>query len=136
MAKKPPIQLDFHSATPIYSQIVDQILAAIQSGELTEGDQLPTVREWATELRINFNTVARAYRILDEARIISTQRGRGTYIWSAPSKESAARLRSGTLSDLARQFLDEGLRQGGSLDELKRIFLEEWHNKIPLVNNQ
>jgi GntR family transcriptional regulator len=74
------IQVDFRSAQPIYQQIVDQIRDMVAGGSLQPGDQLPTVRQLATDLRVNFNTVARAYRLLDEAGMISTQQGRGTYI--------------------------------------------------------
>lgn len=66
------IKLDFRSEVPIYSQIAEQIQQLVAKGELHLGDQLPTVRELATELRVNFNTVARAYRLLDDARLIST----------------------------------------------------------------
>ena len=55
--------------------------------------ELPTVRQLATELRVNFNTVARAYRHLDEAGLISTQHGRGTYVWELPSEEASHQLR-------------------------------------------
>ena len=78
------LQIDFRSGLPIYIQIVNQVQAQIAGGILQPGDQLPTVRALAEELRVNFNTVARAYRILDEARIISTQQGRGTYITEIP----------------------------------------------------
>ena len=54
------IKLDFRSGQPIYVQIIDQICQMVVSGELKPGDQLPTVRQLATELRVNFNTVARA----------------------------------------------------------------------------
>src|SRR5512139_3159635 len=87
------IQLDFRSGQPIYLQIVEQIRQMVVSGELQPGDQLPTVRQLATDLRVNFNTVARAYRILDEAGLISTQHGRGTYVWESPSAESLQQLR-------------------------------------------
>ena len=66
------IRLDFRSQVPIYTQIVEQIRLRVASGQLRPGDQLPTVRQLATELRVNFNTVARAYRQLDEAGLIST----------------------------------------------------------------
>jgi GntR family transcriptional regulator len=72
------VQIDFRSDEPIYLQIARQIEELVGNGELNVGDQLPTVREMAADLSINFNTVARAYRLLDESRIISTQRGRGT----------------------------------------------------------
>jgi GntR family transcriptional regulator len=74
------LELDFRSGIPIYLQVVDRIKEMIANGRLKPGDQLPTVRALALELRVNFNTVARAYRILDENGIISTQQGRGTYI--------------------------------------------------------
>jgi GntR family transcriptional regulator len=89
------------------------------------GDQLPTVRELATELRINFNTVGRAYRMLDETRLISTQRGRGTYIWEEPTEETIKQLKKKSLEELARTYRNEISQLGYSLDnaieELKRI---------------
>ena len=61
------IQIDFRSSEPIYTQNVEQVRQLVARGELQEGDQLPTVRQLATDLRVNFNTVARAYRILEDA---------------------------------------------------------------------
>ena len=81
------ITIDFRSGHPIYLQIVEQARKQIADGELQPGDQLPTVRQLATDLRVNFNTVARAYRLLDNAGLISTQHGRGTYVWEKPSEE-------------------------------------------------
>ena len=74
------IHLDFRSKQPVFEQIADAIRAAIQSGECQPEDQLPTVRQMADDLKINFNTVARAYRVLDFEGWLSTQRGRGTYV--------------------------------------------------------
>ncbi len=88
------ISLDFRSGQPIYVQIIEQIRQMVAAGELKPGDQLPTVRQLATDLRVNFNTVARAYRLLDEAGLISTQQGRGTYIWEIPSKEATELIRA------------------------------------------
>ena len=75
------IRLDFRSQEPIYLQIARQVEKLVHGGILEPGHQLPTVRQMAIDLRINFSTVARAYHILDEQKLISTQRGRGTYIW-------------------------------------------------------
>lgn len=108
------IQLDFRSNEPLYLQIARQIESMVASGELHQGDQLPTVRELATELRINFNTVARAYRLLDERRLISTQRGRGTYIWEEPTEDTMNQLRQMSLEELAGKFLKEAERLGYS----------------------
>lgn len=99
------INLDFRSGQPIYVQIMDQIRQMIASGHLKPGDQLPTVRQLATDLRVNFNTVARAYRLLDEAGLISTQQGRGTYIWEKPSEETISQLRQQGLESLTRRYL-------------------------------
>ena len=55
-------ELDFRTGAPIYEQIVEQVRSRIESGKLRPGDQLPTVRQLALELRVNFNTIARAYR--------------------------------------------------------------------------
>lgn len=119
------IQLDFRSSEPIYLQIVRQVQHLVASGELRQGDQLPTVRQLATELRINFNTVARAYRILDESRLISTQRGRGTYIWEGPDEGTMEHIRQQSLTELARNYLKEAGRLSFSpreaLAELERI---------------
>ena len=101
------IQLDFRSRVPIYVQIVEQVRRQVESGELKPGDQLPTVRQLATDLRINFNTVARAYRLLDEAGLISTQQGRGTYIWERPTPEAIQELRQKSLEELSREYLKE-----------------------------
>ena len=111
------IQLDFRSSEPLYLQITRQMQQLVVSGGLKTGDQLPTVRELATELRINFNTVARAYRLLDETRLISTQRGRGTYIWEQPSEETMKQTREKSLAELARNFLNEAEKLGYSLEE-------------------
>jgi GntR family transcriptional regulator len=112
-------QLDFRSDIPIYIQIVEQVRQKVAGGALRQGDQLPTVRQLATELRVNFNTVARAYRLLDEAGLISTQRGRGTYIWEQPSQETLRALQRESLQGLTRQYLSETARLGCSPEEVK-----------------
>src|SRR5919108_3904172 len=105
--KKLMLQIDFRSGLPIYTQIVNQVESQIAGGILKPGDQLPTVRALAEDLRVNFNTVARAYRILDEARIISTQQGRGTYITEIPPPKITARLRKESLQALTERFITE-----------------------------
>jgi GntR family transcriptional regulator len=130
------ISIDFRSGRPIYIQITEQIRQMVGNGELKQGDQLPTVRQLATELRVNFNTVARAYRILDEAGLISTQQGRGTYIWETPSEETLQRLRLQSLESLTRRYLTEASRMASSRDEIAEIlerYLDRWkdHDCLP-----
>ncbi len=114
------IKLDFRSRDPIYVQIVDQVKTAIAAGGLRPGDQLPTVRQMATDLRVNFNTVARAYRLLDEEGVISTQQGRGTYILEQPIPNEQRKLRRQRLNDLIEAFLSEAQRLGYDLDEVEQ----------------
>jgi GntR family transcriptional regulator len=111
--------LDFRSHIPIYVQLVERVKHLVASGTLHPGDQLPTVRQLAAELRVNFNTVARAYRLLDEAGVISTQQGRGTYVLEVPPPEDSVRLRRKALDGLSRNFLLEAHRMGFEADEVQ-----------------
>ncbi len=124
--KKPlTLQLDFRSGLPIYMQITNQIESQVIGGRLKPGDQLPTVRALASELRVNFNTIARAYRMLDEARIISTQQGRGTYITEVPPPEIKEKLRTETLEALARRYISEALRLEFSKQEISQMIKDQ-----------
>ena len=116
------IEIDFRSSEPIYSQIVNQVQQMVAEGELKQGDQLPTVRQLATDLRVNFNTIARAYRILDEAGLISTQQGRGTYIWEPPSEEMVHELRRQSLDGATHRYLKEAQRLGYEQEEVREAF--------------
>jgi GntR family transcriptional regulator len=126
--KKLILQIDFRSGLPIYIQIVNQVQAQIASGILRPGDQLPTVRALAEELRVNFNTVARAYRMLDEARIISTQQGRGTYITEIPPPKVKERLRKEALEALTQRYITEAARLDFSKDEIIEMVQEQLKN--------
>jgi GntR family transcriptional regulator len=131
--KKLMLHIDFRSGLPIYTQIVNQVQAQVAGGVLHPGDQLPTVRALAEELRVNFNTVARAYRILDEARIISTQQGRGTYITEIPPPKVTERLRRESLEALTQRYISEALRLEFSKDEITDIIkdqLRDWKKSI------
>jgi GntR family transcriptional regulator len=119
------IRLDLRSGLPIYLQIIEQIKQHIASETLKPGDQLPTVRALAQELRVNFNTVARSYRMLDEAGVISTQQGRGTYIMEKPPPELVERLRHEALLGLARRYIRDSLRLGFSPEELHQAVLSQ-----------
>ena len=112
-------KLDFRSGIPVYVQLVEQVLTYLSSGNLKPGDQLPTVRQMASELRVNFNTVARAYRMLDEAGLISTQQGRGTYIVEPPGTEKSDYLMRDALEVQVKRFLSLMQRQGFRPDEVK-----------------
>jgi len=123
--KKLILQIDFRSGLPIYTQIVNQVQAQVVSGVLKPGDQLPTVRALAEDLRVNFNTVARAYRILDEARIICTQQGRGTYITEIPPPKVSERLRWESLEALTQRYISEATRLDFSKQQINQMVKDQ-----------
>ena len=123
--KKLMLYIDFRSGLPIYTQIVNQVQTQVAGGILKPGDQLPTVRALAEELRVNFNTVARAYRILDEARIISTQQGRGTYITEIPPPNVTEKLRRESLQALTERYINEAVRLEFSNDEISDMIKDQ-----------
>jgi len=115
------MEVDLISKIPIYVQIIDQIKHMIANGTLRPDDQLPTVRQLATDLRVNFNTIARAYRMLDEEGLISTQHGRGTYILPLPSEKNGDILRQQDLDWLTRHYLNEVAQLGYSAEDVSQI---------------
>jgi GntR family transcriptional regulator len=110
-------RLDAHSGVPVYRQLIDQVQAAIATGALRPGDQLPTVRLVAVELAINPNTVMRAYREMEIRQILDTQQGTGTFIadrQAEPSKQE----RSRQLAQLVQEFAARAGAAGLTLEEL------------------
>ena len=119
------LEIDFRSGIPIYLQVVERVKERLAAGQLKPGDQLPTVRSLASDLRVNFNTIARAYRIMDDAGIISTQQGRGTYILETPSPEVLGTIRANALEDLTRRYIEDAGRLGAAPEELNQILNEQ-----------
>ena len=134
------LEIDFRSGIPIYLQVVERIKERLAAGRLKPGDQLPTVRSLALELRVNFNTIARAYRIMDESGIISTQQGRGTYILEMPPPEVTGSIRLKALEDLTQRYIADAERLGVSpeeLDEVLNMQVARWkENRQPVADNK
>ncbi len=118
-------RVEMDSKVPIYVQIEEQIRAMIAAGQLRSGDQLPTIRQLAADLRVNYNTVAHAYLELDRAGLIRTQRGRGTFVAGVPDEAQMLRMRQDNLRNLVRSFLDETRRLGYHPDEVSTVFQNE-----------
>ena len=117
------LQINLQAETPAYLQIMLQIQSLILREELLPGDQLPTVRQLAADLSINFNTVARAYRMLDQAGLITTQQGRGTYVLSGTRAHK--KMRAEMLQELTRQYLVEVSQLEFTVQEVVGIFRDE-----------
>lgn len=121
-------QLDLRSGVPVYRQIMDQVLAAIASGRLASGDQLPTVRQLAVDLSINPNTVIRAYRELEIRGFLDTHQGTGTFISAQPVEQDDAERRRKLdmiVSDAVARAGGEGFTARQVLDRLKELLAEQ-----------
>ena len=119
------VNIDPESSVPIYIQIEDSIHSLIAAGQIQPGEQLPTIRELAADIRVNLNTVARAYFELDKEGVISTQRGRGTFVSGKPDEEQIAKKRQKLLYSIIEIALEEAHRLGYSSEEIKIAFEDE-----------
>ncbi len=116
------IRIDPSSTVPIYLQIIYSIKHQVATGRLKPGEQLPTVRMLATDLRINPNTVARAYDTLDTEGVITTQRGRGTYVREHPDDPHLTRVRKDQLKAMMDNVVNNALSLGYPAEEIKEAF--------------
>src|SRR5262249_6756907 len=112
------ITIDPRDPTPIYAQLERALRAAIATGKLSAGDQLPTVRQMSVDLRVNANTVARVYAALEHAGVIETKRGVGSFAAAAPAQAPPPRDRERRLRALATRLLAEAADHGFTADEL------------------
>ena len=111
-------QVDTSHPTPLYHQLERSIRFAIATGRLNVGDQLPTVRQLAVDLRINANTVAKVYTELERSGVVETRRGVGTFVTARPNEAASPRDRERRLRELTDHFVSETHRHGFSLDDV------------------
>jgi GntR family transcriptional regulator len=109
--------IDETDRTPVYAQVERAIRSAVASGRLAVGDQLPTVRQLAVDLRINANTVAKVYAFLERAGVLETRRGVGTFIAARTPGPQEEALRRTELNRVVDRFLAELSQQGFRLEE-------------------
>src|SRR5438093_13686966 len=112
------VLIDPGDATPLYAQLERGLRAAIATGRLQPGDQLPTVRQLAVDLRVNANTVARVYAELERAAVIETRRGVGSFISATPAHARPPREHERRLRAFATRVLADADTAGFALDEV------------------
>jgi GntR family transcriptional regulator len=112
------VTLDARDATPIYAQLERGLRAAIAAGRLLPGDQLPTVRQLAVELRVNANTVARVYSELERAGVLETRRGVGSFVRATPDQARPRKEHDRRLRALATRILADAAAAGFTPQEL------------------
>lgn len=110
--------VDTRHPTPLYHQLERSIRFAIATGKLSIGDQLPTVRQLAVDLRINANTVARVYAELERGGVVETRRGVGTFVTARPNEAASRRDREQRLRELADHFVSETHKHGFSIEDV------------------
>jgi len=103
---------------PLYAQLTRAIQFAIATGRLKIGDQLPTVRQLAVELRVNANTVAKVYAELERAGVLDTRRGVGTFVGAHHFEAKIRRDHEAILRELVDRFIEEAGAMGFSTDDL------------------
>ena len=114
----PLFTLDPRDRTPIYAQLEQGIRAAIATGRLASGAQLPTVRQLAVDLRINANTVARVYGDLERSGVLETRRGVGSFVSSTPAQAQPKRDKDRRLSTFVTRVLADVAAAGFTAQEL------------------
>ena len=112
------VTIDARDKTPIYAQLERGLRAAIATGRLRPGDQLPTVRQLAVELRVNANTVARVYGELERASVIETRRGVGSFVSATPTQAHPPRDRDRRLRAFVMRVLADADAAGFTFEDL------------------
>ena len=124
------MHLDYRDARPIYTQIADSFRTQIRAGVLAEGDKLPSVRELASELAINPNTIQRAYRELEADGWIASVSGKGSFVCGVPESQKPQDLWQ-IFDETAAQLL----RQGVPVEEIlnRKVIITQNHTNYKSI---
>ena len=112
------VSIDPGDSTPIYAQVERGLRAAIASGRLRVGDQLPTVRQLAVELRVNANTISRVYVDLERAGVLETRRGVGSFVSASPTQARPPAEHERRLKAFATRVLSDASASGFTVEEV------------------
>ncbi len=122
--------LGHSNGMPIYQQIVNQVRSQVATGRLTPGQEVPPIRALAVQLRINPNTVARAYRDLERLGVLATRGAAGTIVAERAVEQARLACRA-DLADQVKGLVVEARQAGLGLDELVSLISECWREKQP-----
>jgi GntR family transcriptional regulator len=121
----PVVMVDPRDATPIWAQLERGLRAAIASGRLRPGDQLPTVRQLAVDLRVNANTVARVYSDLERSGVLETRRGVGSFIRATAEEARSKKEHEKRLRAFATRVVGDAAAAGFTPEELVSAIRKE-----------
>jgi len=125
------IQLNFKSGKPVYLQVVDQIKAAAASGALQAGEALPCIRPLAEDLKVNRNTIAKAYTELESLGVIETIPGKGCFL-----KETQSPLRKEIRRKMLIEEIDQAIVQAHHLQVPGGEFLEMVRERMAVIEEK
>ena len=125
------LQINYKSGKPVYLQVVDQIKAAAASGVLKPGEALPCIRPLAEELRVNRNTIAKAYSELESLGVIETLPGKGCFL-----KENHSPLRKDVRRKMLIEEIEQAIVQAHHLQVSRDEFLELVHERLDLFDER
>ena len=125
------LQLNFKSGKPVYLQVVDQVKAAAASGVIRPGEPLPSIRPLAEELRVNRNTVAKAYAELESQGIIETFAGKGCFV-----RANHSPFRKAIRIELLTERVDEAVVQAHHLQVGRAEFLRLAEDRFDAFQHQ
>jgi GntR family transcriptional regulator len=125
------LQVNFKSGKPVYLQLVDQIKAAVASGAAREGEALPSIRPLAEELRVNRNTVAKAYTELESQGVIETVAGKGCFV-----RPNNSPLKKDVRRKLLAEEIDQAIVQAHHLQVAPQEFLELVRDRLEAMEEK
>src|SRR2546430_16016151 len=125
------LQINFKSGKPVYLQVVDQIKAAAASGALHTGEPLPSIRPLAEELRLNRNTIAKAYTELESQGVIETIPGKGCFL-----KPNNSPLKKDVRRKLLIEKIDQAIVQAHHLQVPRPEFLDLVHERLDVMEDK
>lgn len=115
--------MEFKDSEPIYQQIIDNFKKQIIRGELHQGDKIPSQREFAEKVRVNPNTVQRAYREMENMKMVETVRGQGTFLIAGTGMQ--AEIKREMAGGVLNYFINEMKSLGYNKDEMLDILSQE-----------
>jgi GntR family transcriptional regulator len=119
--------VEFNTSQPIYKQIIDDFKKKLIRGELEEGDKMPSQREYAEQVRVNPNTVQRAYREMESMNMVETLRGQGTFV--SISADRLEEIKMEMAVNLVDYFISEMESLGYSREDMFKILEQELTRK-------
>jgi GntR family transcriptional regulator len=132
------LQIDHHSGQPIFRQVIDQIRRQVMAGQLREGEQLPSVRDLAVQLRVNPMTISKAYGLLEMEGLLDRRRGVGLFV-AGLGKEKASRTKADLLEEALTKAvvtaIQLGIPEEKARDLLTRLY-QKYNSRMRRQENE